>query len=109
MEKMIGQRASQNLTASGDNVAIAADPSKRIYVWQFFLVNAHATTDVSIVLKEGTTVISGAYLLKAAGGAHSESYTGMPWAICPVNTAFNINLSATSSVQGTVYFTYEQP
>ena len=103
------QPAVVNLTGTGDNTVIAADSSRQIRVWQFFMDNTHASTDVNVTWKSGSTAISGAYLLVHAGGAHSEPCTGTPWAIIPVGSAFVLNTSASGSIQGTVYFTYQQP
>jgi len=100
-------RGAVNATSNGDNTVIASDPNKRIFVWQWFLVNSHATQDENVTLKEGSTAISGAYLLKAAGGSHTASCTGTPWAIVPKGSAFVLNESAAGSIQGTVYYTLE--
>ena len=100
-------RSAVNATSNGDNTIIASDPARRIFVWQWFLVNSHATQDESITLKEGSTAISGAYLLKAAGGSHTAVCSGTPWAIVPAGSAFVLNESAAGSIQGTVYYTLE--
>jgi hypothetical protein len=103
------QRVAVNLTGTGDNTIVASDPNRQIRVWQFFMVNTHASTDVNITWKEGSTSTSGAYVLKAGGGAHSEPCSGTPWAIVPVGSAFVLNTSASGSIQGTFYYTYQQP
>lgn len=98
-------RLAISFSASGDNTVIASDPVQTIYVWQFFLVNTDATTDTAITLKEGSTSISGAYTLKAAGGNHTAVCTGTPWAVVPSGSAFIINSSAAVALKGTVYYT----
>ena len=103
---IVAQRAAVNATGNGDNTLIAAQ-AKKIVVWQWFFVNTHATQDENLTLKEGSTAISGAYLLKAAGGSHTAPCTGTPWAIMPIGSAFVLNESAAGSIQGTVYFTLE--
>jgi hypothetical protein len=105
---IVAQRVAVNATSNGDNTIIASS-NKRIVVWQWFLVNSHATQDENLTIKEGSTAISGAYLLKAAGGSHTAPCTGTPWAIVPLGSAFVINESAAGSIQGTVYYTLENP
>lgn len=104
---IVAQRAAANITLNGDNTVVASEASRRIFVWQWFLVNSHATQDESVTLKEGSTSTSGAYLLKAAGGSHTAPCTGTPWAIVPAGSSFIVNLSAAGSLQGTVYYTME--
>lgn len=100
-------KAVVNVTASGDTAVIAASPSKRLFVWQWFFVNSHGSQDENVTIKEGATAISGAYLLNHAGGAHTAPCTGTPWSVVPKGSAFTLNLSASGSVQGTVYYTPE--
>ena len=104
---IVSQRTAVNATSNGDNTIIASDASRKIFVWQWFLVNSHASQDENITLKEGSTSISGAYLLKAGGGSHTAICTGTPWAIVPKGSAFILNESAAGSIQGTVYYTLE--
>jgi hypothetical protein len=103
-------RAAVNLTASGDNTVIASNPAKRIFVWQMFLVNSSTTVDEAVTLKEGSTAISGAFLMKAS--ATSTRPLILPcdssaWAIVPKGSAFKVNLSQTGSLQGSIYYTME--
>lgn len=102
-------RAAISITGTGDATVVTADANRVIYVWQFFMVNGHASTDVNITLKEGSTSISGAYLLKAAGGAHTAPCTGTPWAIVPIGSSFIINTSASGTIKGEIEYTAEQP
>lgn len=104
-------KASISITGTGDATVLASSlaggGSDKIYVWQFFVVNGHASQDVNITLKEGSTSISGAYLLKAAGGSHQAPCTGTPWAVVPNGSAFIINTDASGTIKGTVYYTVE--
>lgn len=102
-------RAAISITGTGDATVITGDASRPTYVWQFFMVNGHASTDVNITLKEGSTSISGAYLLKAAGGSHTGPCTGTPWAIVPAGSNFVINTSASGTIKGEIEYTQEQP
>lgn len=103
----IVQKAAINITGTGDATVITGDANRKIYVWQFFMVNGHATQDVNITLKEGATSVSGAYLLVHLGGSHTGLCTGTPWASVPAGSNFVINTSASGSVQGEVYYTQE--
>lgn len=102
-------RAVINATSNGDNTIIASDSTHRILVWQFYLVNSHATQDENLTWKEGSTATSGAYLLKAAGGSHSEVCSGTAWHVVPVGSALVLNMSAAGSIQGEIYYTYDNP
>lgn len=97
-------RTAINFSSSGDNTVIAADSTSVLYVWQFFFVNGDASTATNITLKEGSTSISGAYKI-AAAGSHTAACTGTPWAIVPAGSAFIMNSSAAVQVSGTVYYT----
>lgn len=99
-------RATIDITSSGDATVIASDSTRAIYVWQFFMVNNHASTDTNVTLKEGSTSVSAAYVLKAGGGSHTAPCTGTPWAIVPAGSAFVINSSASATLKGAVYYTY---
>lgn len=104
----VTQRAAISITGTGDSTVIASDPSRLIYVWQFFVVNGHATQDVNVTLKEGTTAKSGAYLLVHLGGAQTAPCSGTPWAIVPAGSAFVMNTDASGTLKGEVYYTMEQ-
>lgn len=101
-------RLAISFASSGDNTVIASDATRTIYVWQFFIVNKDATTDTNITLKEGSTSITGAYTVKAAGGSHTAPCTGTPWAIVPAGSAFVMNSSAAVAVAGGAYYTYSR-
>ena len=104
----ITQRAAISITGTGDATVITGDANRTTYVWQWFMVNGHASVDVNVTLKEGSTSTSGAYLLVHAGGAQTTPCSGTPWAIIPAGSNFVINTSASGSLQGTVYYTKEQ-
>lgn len=100
-------KAIVNITTATTTTIVAGQPGRRIYIWQFFFVNGHASTDVSVTLNEGSTAISGAYLIKAAGGSHSGLCSGLAWASTAPGDSFTITTSAAGSLQGTVYYTIE--
>lgn len=102
-------RDAISITGTGDATVVAADTNREIWVWQWFVVNGHATQDVNLTLKEGATSTSGAYLLVHLGGAHQAPCTGLPWARVPVGSAFIMNTSASGTLKGTVYYTLVQP
>ena len=106
----ITNHAVINATSSGDNTLIAADASgRRIMVWKFFLVNSHATQDESLTWKEGSTAVSGVYLLKANGGAHVEKCDGTVYFSPPAGSAVVLNLSASGTITGEIWYSMEQP
>lgn len=102
-------RAAISATSSGDNTLIAADTDRKIVVWKFFIVNSHATQDESLTWKEGSTAVSGAYLLKANGGAQDEPCDGTGFVVAPKGSAVILNLSAAGTIKGQIWYTLEQP
>jgi len=102
------QTAVINITSSGDTTVVAANGDKQVIVWQFFMVNNHATNDTNVTLKDGaSTSQSGAYLLKANGGSQTAICTGVPWAVTSKGNAFIINSSAAASLQGELYWSFQ--
>lgn len=89
-----------NATASGDTEVVAATAGASIVVTSYWLSN-RGSADITAALREGTTDrIKG--MLAANGGGVAQPLH--PHWKLPVNTALNLNLSATGNVDANVQF-----
>lgn len=99
-----------SISSATDTTLVAAQPGFKVRVWQFVLQNTHATTDVTVTFKSnaGGTAISGAHLLKAAGGSFALPYSEMAYYTSASGEALTITTSAAGVVAGTVNYSVEQ-
>jgi hypothetical protein len=87
-----------SISSATTTLIVAGQPGKHIYIWQFALENNHASTDVTVTLKDGTTALNGAgNLLKAGGGAYVHDCGGTA---IPLTLGNDLNL--TTSAAGTI-------
>lgn len=96
-----------SISSATTTLISSGQPGKRIYIWQFAIENNHATTDVTVTLKDGTTALNGAgNLLKAGGGSyvHDCSGTAIP---LTVGNDLNLTTSAAGTISGFIQYTIE--
>ena len=98
------------ISSATDTTLVVAQPNYKVRVWQLALQNTHAATDVTVTFKSnaGGTAMSGAYLLKAGGGAITLQYTDMAWFTTAKGEALTITTSAAGVITGTVNYTIEE-
>lgn len=99
-----GQTAIANVTASssGNTSVVAGVSSQNIRVMRILMTVASPT---NIEFLDGaSTVILGPYVFQANGSMVLDD-DGEPWFIGSDGNALNINLSAASTVQVTVWYT----
>jgi len=94
-----------NISASGDNTIIAAPSGTSEYI-VIDHINLVPNSAVSVLLKSGSTSLSGTYALTSNQGFVLEnSYQDEAGLItCTVNEAFVINLSGAVQVSGFVKY-----
>jgi hypothetical protein len=99
-----------NVSSATDTTLVAAQPGYKVRVWQIALQNTHASTDVTVTFKSnaGGTAISGAYLLKAGGGAITLQFTDMAWFTTAKGEALTVTTSAAGVITGTVNYSIEE-
>jgi hypothetical protein len=94
-----------DIASSGDNIVIAADPTKKIKILAYSFVVESA---VSVQFKSGGTNLSGAMPFLANGGISSPTGTAGGWIMeTAVNNAFIINLNGAIGVRGHVSYFLE--
>lgn len=94
------QFASINISSSGDNTIIAADPARRIKILSYVFV---AGGSVNIIFKSGASnSLSGAmpFVINAGIAAPPVAPSTGPYMQTNVNEAFVINLSGAVGVTG---------
>jgi hypothetical protein len=92
--------AAVNFSASGDNTVIAGTAAQTIRVYGIALTNA--ATAITLTFKDGASIsLSGALSLSAM----VLDRDGQPHFVTTAGNAFVINLSGTSQVSGTIWFT----
>lgn len=90
--------------ASGGTIAVAAAVAgKSTRLYQLILYSGGTT---NITFQDGSTPLSGPIPL-TTGGNVLFHYTGFPWYMGSVNTAFNIVASGSVQISGTAYFLQE--
>lgn len=96
------------VSSATDTTLVAAQPGKRIRVWQAYLQNKHATTDTDITVKSGSTAISGVTTLKAVCvSPMTLPFTGSAWWTTAAGQALVLNTSAAGNVCGQVHISIE--
>lgn len=98
---------SVNISSATTTEIVAAQPGKKIYVIAFVLEDNHATTDVTVTLKSGTTALNGAgQLIKAAGGSWSHDCS-KPAFVTAAGSAFNLTTDAAGTLSGIIWYVYD--
>jgi hypothetical protein len=90
--------APVSASSSGDNTLVSATAAQTTRVFRLYLVAAAA---VSIILKRGSTALTGVIPLHAGGSINLE-FDGEPHFVTGTNEAFVLNLSAAIAVTGWV-------
>lgn len=99
---------SANITTATTTEIVAAQPGKRIYVWQFALENNHASTDDTVTFKSASTSLHGAgQLLKAGGGAWVQACSELAPFVTVAGEALNLTTSAAGTISGYIQYTVE--
>lgn len=80
---------------------IAASP-QMVNVWKIICSAGDA---VDLLVKSGTTILGGPFILLAKGSSMSLYYDGSPHWSVPPNNDFIINLSAAVALTGQLYYT----
>jgi hypothetical protein len=97
--------ASINISASGDNLVVAAVGGQTVRVHRLFLV---CNAAVNIQFYDGTsgggTALTGVMNFLANGGLVLD-FSGEPWFKTSTGNGFNINLSGAQQVSGRIYYT----
>lgn len=99
---------SVNITSATTTLIVAGQPGKKVYVWQFFLENNHASTDVTVTWKDGSTALNGAgNLLKAGGGSWVHMCSGTVAFSTSNGGDLNLTTSAAGTISGQIQYTVE--
>lgn len=99
---------SVNITSATTTLIVAGQPGKKVYVWQFFLENNHASTDVTVTWKDGTTALNGAgNLLKAGGGSWVHMCSNTAAFATSNGGDLNLTTSAAGTISGQIQYTVE--
>lgn len=91
-------RVAINLSSSGDNTLIAADPSRSIFVLSFFLI---AGSTVTVTFKDGTggtNLTGGVPLIANTGVACALNQAG--WFVTTPGNLLDLNLNGNVQVSG---------
>lgn len=100
-------QAPIDVSASGDNVILAASSPDRVFgVYRLFFVLGATAADITI--KRGATALSGAVPMLGYG-AFMLDFTEEHWFATLPGEDFIINLSAATQLAGTVYYTERTP
>ncbi len=91
-------RAAISASSMGDNTVVAADATKQIYVYGLDAVLASSTT---LTLKCGSVALTGAMTLTSYAKPVTQ---GSPYWVCPLNTAFILNLGSGVQVSGAIWY-----
>jgi len=91
-----------NFSNTGDNTVIAGVTGTKINVYGIFYTVAGAT---NVTFKDGTTALSGAYVLTANGSSQTLHLFDEPYFACSDGKDFIMNQSGAVAITGTVYFT----
>lgn len=89
-------------SSSGTVTLVAASTGMIIRCYKIFFTVAGAS---NITFNDGTTALSGAVDLTAAGSAFTLTMDGQPWFQTSKGNALTITNSGSVSVQGQVYYT----
>ncbi len=102
------QNVGLNITTATDTTVIAGQPGKKIYVWQFAMENNHASTDVTVTVKDGSAALNGGgNVLKAGGGAWMGHCSGTAYFATQPGNSLVITTSAAGTISGSVQYSYE--
>lgn len=88
--------------SSGANTIIAASAGKVIKVYSMWFI---VTAAVTATIKNGTTNLTGAMNLSAAGEGFFLDFRTTPWFTCSTGSAFNITLGGSVQISGRCYYT----
>lgn len=91
-----------NLSTSGDTTVIAAPGTGRQLAISTVVLHNPAATDNTVIIRAGTSAINGAGFLLTPGVTWTTNHR-CPL-ILPTNTAFVLNLSASTSITGYVVY-----
>ena len=92
--------AKLDFASSGDNTIVSATSGQTTRVYRIFFTVAD---DVDVVIKDGTTALTGAITM-FAGGSFVLDFQKEPWFTTSANSAFVINLSGAIQASGRIYF-----
>lgn len=100
--------ADISFSTSGDQTVIAGVTGRRLRIWAITIENTDATTDTTIVFKDGTTALNGTGVLLTGGGGSYELGTlqgvNYVYESAAQGNAFVINSSAAVAVTGRVWY-----
>jgi len=99
---------SVNITSATTTAIVSGQPGKKILVWEIVLENNHASTDVTVTFKDGSTAINGAgQLLKAGGGSWVRGCDGGSAFYTANGNDLNLTTSAAGTISGYIKYTIE--
>lgn len=100
LSKMI--RAPINISATGDNVVIAAQAGQRITVYKLWFQLGGTS---ALTFKDGASTNFAPSITLNAAATFTQPSDGEPWFVTTAGNAFMINLSVGAQMSGMIYYT----
>ena len=90
--------------SGGSAINIGGPNVGSIFIWQILIGGTGANV---LQFQSGSTNLGGPLELTGDGASWTLQYTGAPWMKTAPGQAFNLTLTTTATVNGTIYWTAE--